>query len=99
MRDRDRILATFKDRQRRRDQPPASNVTPNLAACRNTFCTDLPPALKATRSKLATIAFNLRKEKMFPPKYHRLVPKFYSTGKKRVPLHGIFTKAKLSVDS
>ena len=63
MRDRNKILAAFEERQRQR-RPRASNAaTPDPDPRRITVRTDLPPALKAKRSALAKAAYNLRKEK------------------------------------
>ena len=66
MRDRDRVLAAFEERQR---QPRGANAQPQGANApgqtpnRITVRTDLPPALKARRSILAKVAFDLRKQK------------------------------------
>ena len=60
MKDRDRILAAFDQRQR---QPRAPNAAPDQHAARITVRTDLPPTLKARRSALAKVAYTLRKEK------------------------------------
>lgn len=62
MRDRDRILTAFDDRYRQR-QPRGSNAVPDLSTRRITVRSDLPPALKAKRSSLAKIAYDLRKQK------------------------------------
>lgn len=62
MRDRDRVLASFDQRQRQR-QPRASNTTSGQEARRITVRTDLPPALKARRSSLAKTAYDLRRQK------------------------------------
>ena len=67
MRDRNRVLAAFDERQRQRQRQPtpstAAAAASNQDTRRITVRTDLPPALKATRSALASIAYKLRKEK------------------------------------
>ena len=61
MRDRDRILAAFEQRQR---QPRAASYAATTQEDqRITVRTDLPPALKARRSSLAKTAYDLRKQK------------------------------------
>ena len=62
MRDRNRILDAFDERQRHR-QPRASTAAPGQEERRITVRTDLPPALKAQRSTLAKTAYDLRRQK------------------------------------
>ena len=60
MRDRDRVLSAFDDRQRHR-QARGPNTAPDVGTRRITVRSDLPPALKARRSALAKVAYDLRK--------------------------------------
>ena len=65
MKDRNKVFAAFDERQRQR-QPRSANAsaaTDPQETRRITVRTDLPPALKATRSSLAKIAYNMRKER------------------------------------
>lgn len=59
MADRDRLLHAFEHQPRDRPQSAASDKDPTHP--RVTIRSDLPPKMKRERGKLATIAFNLRK--------------------------------------
>ncbi|XP_072171897.1 scavenger receptor cysteine-rich domain superfamily protein-like [Diadema setosum] len=59
IRDRNRVLESFDQRQRQTSQPRAS-TGPVQESKRITVRTDLPPALKARRSLLAKTAYDLR---------------------------------------
>ena len=67
MQDRDRILSLYEAGERNRSRPDGNQTqagAPGVAPLRGiTVRTDLPPALKAARGKLANEAYKLRKEK------------------------------------
>ena len=65
MQDRDRILSLYETGERNRHRNPANReaATGGATPPKITVRTDLPPALKAQRGKLANEAYKMRKEK------------------------------------